>query len=418
MARAMCPVGGLVLGVFCLVQASAQQAAPAAAAQDQTGQTNAGQAKVVQDKADAEKDKKTEDPSASAGQDDTPAYTLDFKEPDKKVAGLVASPFIVLPIRCASDGTAFFNMLDPPGAGSKAYTPLRQTVHSVSSQGSHAFSIQSISDLDDVRFIAMDADDSKVAILVEARRKSAENIQSSSLPPGGTVKKKSYIALFDRNGSYTKSLDVSVAYGPSDLALLSSGEFAVYGYDSVNAAVRVSLLDSSGDLVRSIPLSDEFLDNSALKDAETGTPHERVQALTKSGIGAWRFARARGMVVLYQPGSNAPALEIGAGGARREVPIARPPGYSLDAFVPASDRWIVRYKRTGLPELGETRYNTNDLELFEVNPSDGTLRYRIDLGKDSGVGILSIACEADGEFLSYRMDEDNKLALLNAAAPR
>jgi hypothetical protein len=42
----------------------------------------------------------------------------------------------------------------------------------------------------------------------------------------------------------------------------------------------------------------------------------------------------------------------------------------------------------------------------------------MDLGIDNAVGIFGIACEGDGEFISYRMDKNSKLVLLKATAPR
>jgi len=398
----------LVVGVSSWGQSETRKVPSPAPSHEMAGQSKTSQDQPIPDSAAAEK------------QDDIPAYSLEFQVQEKPSGDVAASPFIVLPVRCASDGTLFLNMINPPSAGNKSYDPLQQTVFSVSPKGTNSFSIHAASDLDDVRFIAMDADDSKVAFLVVARRKDQENISSASLSPGVTVRKKSYIALFDRNGSYKKSVEVGVDYGPSDLAILPSGEFVVFGYDSVNSAVRVSLLGSSGELIRSIPLSDDMVSNPALKEAETGSMHERVQALSRSGIGSWRFARARGKALLYQPGSGALVLEIGEGGAKREVPLTVPQGYSLDAFLPASDLWIARYKRNDLLKSGEFDANpvSKDLQLYELNPGDGSLRYRMDLGIDNAVGIFGIACEGDGEFISYRMDKNSKLVLLKATAPR
>ena len=394
----------------CWAQAGTQQI-PAPA----SSQGTAEREKIVQDKNKLD----TADHPASENIP-IPAYTLEFREQEKQAGDTLASSFIILPIRCSSDGTPFFNMINPPNSPGKPFDPLQQTVYSLSPRGSHSFSIRALSDLDDVRFIAVDADESQVAFLVSARRKSEQTISPADLPPGAVLKTKSYIALFDRSGAYTKSVEVGVDYGPSDLALLSSGEFVVFGYDSVNAAVRVSLLGSGGEFISPITFSDEMVSNPALKEAETGTMHERVKALERSGIGSWRFARSRGRALLYEPGSTAPVLEIGEGGVKREVPLSAPPdGYSLDAFLPATDRWIARYKRAGLPKQGEfdTSAGSENLALYELNPNDGSPQYRIDLGKDNGVGILDIACEKDGAFLAFKSNKDSKLVLLNAYVP-
>jgi len=172
--RAIYLATGLLAAVSCLGQAGTQPAPSPAPSQRKAGQSKTSQEKPVADSA------------AEVKQEDIPAYSLEFQKQEKPSGDVVASPFIILPIRCASDGTPFFNVINPPSAGNKSYDPLQQTVYSVSPKGSQSFSIHAASDLDDIRFIAMDADDSKVAFLVVARRKDQENISSAGLPPGVT----------------------------------------------------------------------------------------------------------------------------------------------------------------------------------------------------------------------------------------
>ncbi len=351
---------------------------------------------------------------------DLPAYRLDFHEKKPQISDAPATPLIALPIRCADDGALFFNTLNMPGPNDLGADPLKQTIYSASIKGSHSYPTQMLTDLSNVRFIAMDADDSKVALLVSATRKTQSGNSLSSSAQNIVSSQGSFIALFDRDGSYKKSLEIEGKYGLNDLLILPSGEFVVFGYDSVGGTVRVSLLGSDGVLIRPINLSDAMLSDPALRQAESGSSFDRSIALSHSTLGAWRFARARHRAILYEPGSSSPLLEIGPGGATREVPISAPKGFTLDAILPSDDRLLARYRqispsRSGAGELGETK---NNLEFFELNPADGSLRYRIDLGKDLTFNPYSIACEVDGTFLAYRMNKDSKFELLEADVSR
>ena len=100
----------------------------------------------------------------------------------------------------------------------------------------------------------------------------------------------------------------------------------------------------------------------------------------------------------------------------REVPLEAPRGYTLANVISASDRWIMRYRRDGLSEIGQvdTRPESKNFVLYEVNPSDGTLKSRIDL---EGTRHFDIACEQDGALIGFSM-EGEKVLRLTADLPR
>jgi hypothetical protein len=281
-------------------------------------------------------------------------------------------------------------------------------------------------DLDSAQFLAVDADDSKVVLLVTGKRKDKDQDTGSSsgskeMSNAKYFSGKLYIAFFDRDGSYRKSVDLDVQYFPHDIALLSSGEFVIYGYDESKSSVRVSLLDSDGGFLHDISYSDDLTSDLAFK--ETKAEYERLRALMHSSFGSWRFAHARGKVLLYQPNSKAPVFEIGPGGARREVPLSLPKGYHLLKFLPSSDRWIVLLQeddsnKTAKPSAGDSGDSQNKVVLFELNPSDGSPRYRINLGSEIPFNPYSIACEQDGRFIAFSENKDKKFILLNADITR
>ena len=76
----------------------------------------------------------------------------------------------------------------------------------------------------------------------------------------------------------------------------------------------------------------------------------------------------------------------------------------------------MRYRRDGLPDIGEvdTRPESKNFVLYEVNPSDGTLKSRIDL---EGTRHFDVACEHDGALIGFSM-EGEKVLRLTADLPR
>jgi hypothetical protein len=137
----------------------------------------------------------------------------------------------------------------------------------------------------------------------------------------------------------------------------------------------------------------------------------------ETSVAGWQFMPAGGKVLLYRPKASGPVLEIGSGGFRREVPIAAPPGYELDGFIPSTNQWYARFLRLGAGEGGsgvDIGVSSGNFLLAEVNPNDGSVGrlFRMD-----GGSFYDIACEADGEFVSYSTDKDSKFLLSSTDVP-
>jgi hypothetical protein len=97
--------------------------------------------------------------------------------------------------------------------------------------------------------------DSVVGFLVRAS-KELPGAPGTGKSPAGIPWNKyhSYIAEFDRNGSYKESIELPMTYVLSHFAILPSGEFLVTGYDELNSTPKLLFLNSSGQVVRSIDL--------------------------------------------------------------------------------------------------------------------------------------------------------------------
>jgi hypothetical protein len=130
---------------------------------------------------------------------------------------------------------------------------------------------------------------------------------------------------------------------------------------------------------------------------------ERMNAETS--LSGWHFAASRHKVLLYRAHAGSTLLEVGAGGATREVPLQTPKGYSLDGVISANDRWLMTFRREGLPEGAEidASPSAGNYALYEVDAGDGSLKRRFTL--EDGP-FHSIACEQDGTLTAFSVDGD------------
>jgi hypothetical protein len=227
---------------------------------------------------------------------------------------------------------------------------------------------------------------------------------------------KYFIAKFDRNGGYKELVELPFSGPVFRFAVLPSGDIVIIWFDPAGSVPRLLLLDSSGGLKGPIQMPQPIQDSvdAALggESAGVGSRTELNRALASDAMGLVQFADYGDRVLLWLPGKNI-VLEMGDGLARREVEIESPKGYALEAFLPSNTRWIVQFKRLGLSGSGpiDSRPETRNFLLYEVNPSDGSLRRKLNEDSDSSGWE---ACEHDGKLLSFKTDEKQHLIPLTA----
>lgn len=336
--------------------------------------------------------------AATAASNVEPATrTLEFKVRDTG-SGIPISPVTALP-QCTSDGSLFIDMLHPKD--------LRQhRVISVQGKQVQTYLPAAISDIHDIQVFNFFASDSAVGFLVRGT-KEALGAPGPGKSPGGVPWSKyhNYIAEFDRSGSYKESIELPMDYLLSGLAILSSGEFIVSGYDRVNSAARLLFLDPSGRLVRNIDLP--AFRNASRTDVQFGSGES--MAASSQLIGSVMLTPYQKHILIWRRGGRDPILDVGPGGSVREVPFQPPEGYALAEMIPATDRWVAHFRSNEADE--NAPMNEREYPYYELRPQDASLSARLTL---SGVVPISIACEIDGTYLSYKRDNDGKLVLLQA----
>lgn len=342
-----------------------------------------------------------------------PSVTLEFKPQEKAIPGAYGSMAFVSPILCSPAGIPLVAFIEPSDFGP-------QTVYSLDPKGGHAFSVKSIPGLYDINSIhAYFASDSVVVFLVNGTKDDKTAPNTISMGPGlpqkhvYTGERHDYLVEFDNGGNYKEALELSDKYKFRKLAMLPDDTFVALAYDRASAVPRLFRLDSGGQITGSLQIPAAMQASPELVAGQSGDVRQQVNA--ESSLSWWIFAPTRHRVLLYQAHTNSPVLELGAGGAVREVPLQTPKGYALDGVVSANDRWIMRFRKTSLSDSGTIDANpeTKNYLLYEVDSADGTLRREIDV---KGGVFYSIACEQDGVFTAFSVDGE-KVNLETADLP-
>lgn len=331
-----------------------------------------------------------------------PVVKLDFKV-QSTISGAASSPAFVEPILCSPDGIPFVEFLQPPDFRER-------TIYSLDPKGGHAFSLQSIPGLYDVQLQSYFVGDSIVGLHVRATKDDKKSnptyapIAGVTPKPFYSGKHYDYIVEFDRDGNYKKTVELPEEYHFLRVAILADDSVLALGYDRMDSIARLLLLDSGGKILRELQIPQKMEDSPDLVQGQSGGFVQQVQAETS--LSWWLFAPVRQRILLYQAHSNAPLLEVGSGGAVREVPLESPKGYNIDGIVASNDRWIIRFRKESLSANSgaiDARTESKNFVLYEVNPSDGSLRRQIEIGTGQ---MYSTTCEQDGVLSAFSMDGD------------
>jgi urease beta subunit len=359
----------------------------------------------------------TEKAEGPTSQPDLPTVKLEFSEA-KAVSGVTGSPLIGNQKQCGPDGAVFVQMAVAP------FYREKQVVALGGPDGSRIYSLSLVpNNLHDVTLVDYSPTSSEVAFLVRATEDAEQKEYRASTPDGKVDAGKgyrgehhNYILIYDRKGSYKSTVDLPADAIFTRLGELEPGEFVLLGYDPVNRAAGLRLVSSSGKLLRTLQLPSKMENDASLEQGETGGAVEVAKAV--AGLSHWQFTSTRGKIVLSRPGAAGVVLEVGSGGAVREVPLESPPAYELDGFVPANDRWLVRYRRKDLPERGgiDANGSSGNFVLFDVNPLDGSLRRGLELpGRSS---VFGIGCESEGEVTMVGLNDKLQFQISRADIPK
>jgi hypothetical protein len=339
-------------------------------------------------------------PTTDDPEEQIPVVRLEFK-PTGVVPGVSGASAFASPIVCSTDGVPYVSFVDTKSFGI-------QSVTSLDPKGGHAFSVQQIQGLYGINSIrGVFVNDSMVGLLITATKDPSNprtvNIGKDLPPlimyPG---KHQDFLAEFDLSGNFTKAVELPEGLDIWRLAALPDGSLLALGYDRINARPHLMILGSDGDRKRDLQIPAIMEDNRVLSEGASADMKKQMQA--EDIMNSWQFAWARQKVLLFQARSSAPILEVGAGGAVREVTIEHPKGYGIDSVLPSNDRWLIRFRKDGLSETGAINSDpkTKNFALYEIDSVDGSLRRQIEISEGS---FYSASCEKDGRVTAFTMDQ-------------
>jgi hypothetical protein len=205
-----------------------------------------------------------------------------------------------------------------------------------------------------------------------------------------------YILEYDRKGQYRTRVKLPDNYSFRRVAGLGDDSFLAVAYERANSVPRLFVIGADGTITRSIELPPSISTDDILKTGTSGDLRDRIVA--EMSLSQWAFAAARGRLLLYKAGLRSPVFEVTETGGTREVPIAYPDGYALDAIIPSDQRWLMRLRSTSTDQGASV---LPKFAVYELSPSDGSLMRQIVVDQS---WVFGLACDGNGELTSISSD--------------
>lgn len=347
--------------------------------------------------ANAASDRKPATSTALPPADVIPERTLKFTPVD--TGSSLDMPSVTSVPQCDTDGYMFLGIRDPKDLK-------MHTVVSIKGQEQQTYLPSAISDLHDVLILDFFPSSAEVGFLVRGSKDLPGSVGPGKSPAGiAWSSYHNYIAIFDRDGSYKKSVRVPVSYQLSHFAIFPSGEFLVTGYDQLNSVVRLLLLSSSGQIIKDIDLP------AARTPVAEDAPYRSAEGARAAGklMGSLVFTPYKNDILVWHANSNDAILDISSGGSVREVPMQTPPGFAFAGMIPSNDRWVGHFRTEKVQE--NSPFTSETYSYFELRPQDASVSTKLLI---SGDVPQFIACESDGSYITYKVDKDRKMILLKS----
>lgn len=337
--------------------------------------------------------------AVSAHSEVIPERTLNFSAVDLGSGSSIdISPVTSLP-QCDTGGSLFLDMLDPKDL--KKHTAVSFRVGE-----SQTYLPSAIPDLHDMFILGFYPSSSEVAFLVRGTKDLPGSSGPNTSPAGITWSSyHTYIAEFKRDGSYKGTIQLPISYKIARFAIFPSGELLVLGYDELNSVIRLLLLNSSGDVQRTIDLP-------ASRSPIAGTtPYHSPSGATAMSkvLASFEFTPYKEDILVWRANNNDPILDVSSGGSVHEVPLQVPPGFAFAGMIPSNDRWVGHFRSKNVPQ--NAPFTAGTYSYFELRPEDASIFAKLLIPGDLP---QFLACEADGGYLTYKVGKDHKLVLLRS----
>lgn len=331
---------------------------------------------------------------------EVPLQSIFFSKP-KILSQVSASPLIVDPMQCSSDGTSFVEMV--PGGDLS-----NRTLYSVTSEGEVSrFERNIFPGLKNIRLLSYYPAENRVVTLLSAVEKNTSNdVVNLESKAAADEKRAFYLIVQDRKGSLQGQWKLHLRIQPVQVASLDSGKFLILGIEPTNRNPELELVDTDGTFIRTLDIEGVQYDHAQSISETFGKKREDLQAVLSWG----RFVPYRDRILLVQGGSLLPVFEIGESGILRSLKLQVPSGMQIESAVASDGRWIIRMK--GAEQLHrlsnqEVVYGTPPL-LYEIDPNNGNIVRQLLLPPD--ISANEITCAVRDRFIALHpiFPEDSK----------
>jgi len=343
-----------------------------------------------------------------------PSKVMEFKAVETDPNFTLPATAVDYP-HCLSDGSLVLRSIDweavnktPKGQ----FPKYNENVMIVRGKKTQTILSTSISDLTDFNIADIFPGDSGIYFLLQGSKEQPGERGAHKSPAGiSFTSYRSFVARFDLDGTYKGATELGTGCDLSQpgkcelrhLAVFPSGDMLVTESDPETSTLKVLYLKSSGEVVKQIevPASRKPMDWGN----ESSNPELRQAAAMF--LGSVFFTTVDQSIVAWRANSNDPVVEVRQGGGIHEVPLQIPDGYRVSNLVASNDRWVVHLRTENTPS--NVRMSEDTDAYFDVRPQDGSLATKI---VQKGEIPLSIACESDGKYTSFKMNDAGKIVLL------
>jgi hypothetical protein len=343
--------------------------------------------------------------AAKDGPEPVPTYSLRISDPATLPIGVAGSPVSAI-FGCADDGTVFLQVFTLPNDASPGDVALYgvkgpdQIVRFTFNESSDYRAVSPI-----VRYFA--ADSGLLAMAYALPNTETDATDDSK-------QRVAVMLMFDRKGALKSSFTLPMREHPEQVAVFSSGDLLLAGYDQSRKRTFLRVADPKGSLLKEISLS----------DGDPGDEGERAGPLTDLVI----YGYGKDLLLIPQD-THRPILEVNESGVVNTYKLQVPKGYERGLVVSIKPgswkfRMLAEASETPAPPTAgqggqqamglESLQNRNGA-ILEFDPGDGKVLRRIEL-PSSG---MQPACETGGDYIFLSAQSGNgKLQIAHGSIVR
>jgi hypothetical protein len=223
--------------------------------------------------------------------------------------------------------------------------------------------------------------------------------------------------VYDLDGRYKEAIPLSGSYQLRVAARFSNGKFLVLGVDPINEVPVIQILDGRGALSLPVQLPHDLERSSPQLEQTVRKADDHPTTFQRLGwsLDLIQLIHYKDSILLIQPGSHKPILEIEPDGLVREITPAVPVSWPLDSAFVSDGSLYLRYN-SSTAGVGAS-------SLFQVDAQTGDAIREFLLGQSQAWEIncvekntVHLITTMDGQKHTFTLGEARLIAVQPARA--